>query len=55
MRIREICEATTAPTASGNFAPLANPIQARQKLKRDKNGVSIHPKRKTRMELLKVH
>ena len=46
MKIRDICENSMAGTRSGNIAPLANPIQARQKLKRDKNGVPIAPQKK---------
>ena len=47
MKIREITEsASTGATASGNIASVANPIQARQKLKRDKNGIPIAPQKK---------
>ena len=47
MKIREITEAASAgATASGNIANIANPIQARQKLKRDKNGIPIAPQKK---------
>lgn len=47
MKIREITEAASlGATGSGNIAALANPIQARQKLKRDKNGVPIAPQKK---------
>tara|TARA_B100001057_G_C22146980_1_gene680465 strand:- start:15 stop:227 length:213 start_codon:yes stop_codon:yes gene_type:complete len=47
MKIREITEAASAgATASGNIANIANPIQARQKLKRDKNGIPMAPQKK---------
>ena len=47
MKIHEITEsASTGATASGNIASVANPIQARQKLKRDKNGIPIAPQKK---------
>ena len=47
MKIHEITEsASTGATASGNIASLANPIQARQKLKRDKNGIPMAPQKK---------
>jgi hypothetical protein len=47
MKIREITEsASTGATASGNIASVANPIQARQKLKRDKNGIPMAPQKK---------
>ena len=46
MRIREICEAQLFQLFQEILHPLAI-IQARQKLKRDKNGVPILFKRKT--------
>ena len=47
MKIHEITEsASTGATASGNIASVANPIQARQKLKRDKNGIPVAPQKK---------
>ena len=47
MKIREITEdASTGATASGNIAALPNSIQARQKLKRDKNGIPVAPQKK---------
>lgn len=46
MKINEIFENSIAGTRSGNIAPLANPVQARQKLKRDKNGIPIAPQKK---------
>jgi hypothetical protein len=56
MKIIEILEGTrycvknesasAGATASGNIAAVANPIQARQKLKRDKNGVPVAPQAK---------
>ena len=47
MKISEITEAASpGATASGNIANIANPIQARQKLKRDKNGIPIAPQKK---------
>tara|TARA_B100001057_G_C22767138_1_gene918120 strand:+ start:563 stop:775 length:213 start_codon:yes stop_codon:yes gene_type:complete len=47
MKIREITEAASSgATASGNIANIANPIQAHQKLKRDKNGIPIAPQKK---------
>jgi len=47
MRIREITEAASSgATSSGNMAAVANPIQANQKLKRDKNGIPVAPQKK---------
>ena len=47
MKIREITEsASSGATSSGNMAAVSNPIQARQKLKRDKNGIPIAPQKK---------
>ena len=46
MKINEIFENSIAGTRSGNIASLANPVQARQKLKRDKNGIPIAPQKK---------
>ena len=46
MKINEIFEDSVSGTRSGNIAPLANPVQARQKLKRDKNGIPIAPQKK---------
>jgi hypothetical protein len=39
-------EESATATASGNIATVANPIQARQKLKRDKNGLPVAPQAK---------
>ena len=47
MKIKEIMEdATATATASGNFAVVANPVQAKQKLKNDKNGLPVAPQAK---------
>lgn len=47
MKIREITEsASSGATSSGNIAAVANPIQANQKLKRDKNGIPVAPQKK---------
>ena len=47
MKIREITEAASSgATSSGNMAAVANPIQANQKLKRDKNGIPVAPQKK---------
>ena len=47
MKIREITEAASSgATSSGNMAAVANPIQAHQKLKRDKNGIPVAPQKK---------
>lgn len=47
MKIREITEsASDGATGSGNIAAVANPIQANQKLKRDKNGIPVAPQKK---------
>tara|TARA_B100001093_G_scaffold517725_1_gene600160 strand:+ start:436 stop:648 length:213 start_codon:yes stop_codon:yes gene_type:complete len=49
MKIREITEsASSGATSSGNFAAVANPIQAHQKLKRDKNGIPVAPQKKNK-------
>lgn len=49
MKIREITEAASSgATSSGNFAAVANPIQAHQKLKRDKNGIPVAPQKKNK-------
>ena len=46
MKIRDITEAaSTGATSSGNFATVANPVQAHQKLKKDKNGVPVAPQK----------
>ena len=46
MKIRDITEAASAgATSSGNFATVSNPVQARQKLKTDKNGVPVAPQK----------
>jgi hypothetical protein len=39
-------DATAGATVSGNIATVANPIQAKAKIKRDKNGVPQAPQRK---------
>jgi len=47
MRIKEITESATATaTASASIASVANPVQARQKLKKDKNGLPVAPQKK---------
>jgi hypothetical protein len=47
MKIKEIMEdATATATASGNMAVVANPVQAKQKLKKDKNGLPVAPQAK---------
>lgn len=47
MKIKEIMETASATaTASGNMAVVANPVQARQKLKLDKNGIPVAPQKK---------
>ena len=38
--------ASATATASGNIATVANPVQARQKLKKDKNGLPVAPQAK---------
>ena len=46
MKIRDITEAaSTGATVSGNVAVVVNPAQARQKLKKDKNGVPVAPQK----------
>jgi hypothetical protein len=47
MKIHEITETATAgSTSSGSIATVANPPAARQKIKRDKNGVPVAPQLK---------
>ena len=47
MKIKEITESASATeTESGNIAAVAKPIQARQKRKRDKNGLPVAPQAK---------
>lgn len=46
MKISEIMENSSAPTTAGNIAVVANPIQAHQKLKKDKNGIPVAPQKK---------
>ena len=47
MKIKEIMETASAgATASGNIAAVANPVQAKQKLKKDKNGLPVAPQAK---------
>tara|TARA_B100001057_G_scaffold442586_1_gene478081 strand:+ start:2280 stop:2495 length:216 start_codon:yes stop_codon:yes gene_type:complete len=49
MKIKEIMEdATVGATSAGNIAVVSNPIQARQKLKRDKNGLPVAPQAKNK-------
>ena len=44
MKIHEIVESASAgATPSGCIAVVANPVQARQKLKKDKNGHPVAP------------
>ena len=47
MRIKEITESASATaTASASIATVANPVQANQKLKKDKNGLPVAPQAK---------
>jgi len=47
MRINEITESASATaTASASIATVANPVQANQKLKKDKNGLPVAPQAK---------
>ena len=47
MRINEITESASATaTASASIATVANPVQANQKLKKDKNGLPVAPQDK---------
>ena len=47
MKIKEIMETASATaTASGNIATVANPVQAHQNLKKDKNGLPVAPQAK---------
>ena len=47
MKISEIMEnASAGATASGNIAVVANPVQARQKIPLDKNGIPKAPQNK---------
>ena len=47
MRIKEITEsATGTATASASIASVANPVQANQKLKKDRNGLPVAPQAK---------
>ena len=47
MRINEITEsASGTATASASIASVANPVQAHQKLKKDKNGLPVAPQAK---------
>ena len=41
-------DATAGATSAGNIAVVSNPIQARQKLKRDKNGLPVAPQAKNK-------
>jgi|TARA_B110000211_G_C14050933_1_gene541198 hypothetical protein len=44
MKIHEVLESASAgATSSGNIAVVANPVQARQKIKTDKNGIPVAP------------
>jgi hypothetical protein len=46
MKIRDITEAASSgATSSGNFATVANRVQANQKLKKDKNGIPVAPQK----------
>ena len=46
MKIRDITEAASSgATSSGNFATVANPVQANQNLKKDKNGIPVAPQK----------
>ena len=46
MKIRDITEAASSgATSSGNFATVANPVQAHQNLKKDKNGIPVAPQK----------
>jgi hypothetical protein len=48
MRANEFIKetASVSATSSGNFATVANPVQAHAKLKRDKNGIPTAPQKK---------
>lgn len=48
MKIRELFreEATAGATSAGAIATVANPVAAKAKVKRDKNGVPKAPQRK---------
>lgn len=49
MKIREITEeASAGATVSGNIATVSNPVQAHQKLKKDKNGIPVAPQKKNK-------
>lgn len=50
MKISDIVneDATAGATSSGNIATVANPVHARAKIKRDRNGVPIAPQRKNK-------
>ena len=49
MKIREITEsASSGATSSGNFAAVANPIQAHAKIPKDKNGIPKAPQKKNK-------
>ena len=45
MKIHEVLEsASGGATGSGNIATVANPMQAKSKVKTDKNGIQKHHK-----------
>lgn len=46
MKIKDIMENSSAGTTAGNIAVVANPVQARQKLPKDKNGIPVAPQKK---------
>ena len=46
MKISEIMEDSSAGTTSGNMSVVVNPVQARQKLPKDKNGIPVAPQKK---------
>jgi len=46
MKIKEIMETSTAGTTAGNIAVVSAPVQARQKIPTDKNGIPKAPQKK---------
>ena len=46
MKISEIMEDSSAGTTSGNMSVVVNPVQARQKIPVDKNGIPKAPQKK---------
>ena len=50
MKISDILgeAASTGATVSGNMATVSNPVQAHQKLKKDKHGIPVAPQKKNK-------